>query len=358
MEPIVKNEIRIDLVYQLIKKKWKKFLAVMSVTSVLVYAIVCCVPRYYVVDVMLAPEYGEQSMGGNSSLSAAASMFGVNLGQGGADAIVPEFYPDIVKSTDFLVPVMEAEVVSQDGEFSGTYGEYILKREKYPWWTNLYAKVKGIFVSAPAPYSASGEYKVDPFKLTMAESQLLERVSSSIGCTVDEKTGVITLNVKAQDPLVAATMANKVKDLLQNFMTKYRTEKNKEELKHAIAMCDTAYAGYLEAQQVYADYVDKHQGLSKKAYQVEEERLAGEMQLAFNIYNTLYQQRLLREAEVQRRTPVFTILQNATVPVKPAGPKRLIITMVFTLLSALFYLVKLIIKNRKKREQAIAAEEE
>jgi hypothetical protein len=54
----------------------------------------------------------------------------------------------------------------------------------------------------------------------------------------------------------------------------------------------------------------------------------------------------------------LTISQNATVPVKPAGLKRLIITMVFTLLSALFYLVKLIIKNRKKREQAIAAEEE
>lgn len=355
MEPVIKNEIRLDLVCRLIRENWKRFLAVMSITSVVTFLIVLGIPRYYVVNVVLAPEYGEQSASGNSSLSAAASIFGVNIGNTGSDAIQPEFYPKIVQSTDFLVPIMETEVVSQDGEFKGTYGEYILKREKYPWWTNLYMKIKGFFVSKPAAYSAAADYKVDPFKLTEAETNLLERVSKSVSCKVDDKTGVITLGVKAQDPLVAATMANKVKDQLQNFMTQYRTEKNKEELKHAIAMCDTAYAGYLEAQKAYADYVDKHQGLSKKAYQVEEERLAGEMQLAFNIYNSLYQQKLLCESEVQRCTPVFTILQNATVPVKPTGPRRLLITIIVTVLSAVVYLVKLIIKNRRKNKAQAAA---
>lgn len=359
MEPVIKNEIRLDLVCRLIRENWKRFLMVMSATAVVTYLIVLGIPRYYVVDVVLAPEYGEQSSPGNSSLSAAASMFGVNIGNSGGDAIVPEFYPQIVKSTDFLVPLMETEVVSQDGEFRGTYGEYILKREKSPWWKQLYSKIKRIFVSESEPesYKPSSDYKIDPFKLTAAETKLLGRVSESIGCAVSEKSGVVTLSVKSQDPLVAATMANKVKDQLQDFMTKYRTEKNKEELKHAIAMCDTAYASYLEAQRVYADYVDKHQGLSRKVYQIEEERLAGEVQLALNIYNSLYQQKLLCESEVHRRTPVFTILQNATVPVKPAGPRIKLITAIVTVLSAIAYLVKLIIKNRRK-SKALEADQE
>jgi hypothetical protein len=232
MEPVIKNEIRLDLVCRLIRENWKRFLMVMSATAVVTYLIVLGIPRYYVVDVVLAPEYGEQSSPGNSSLSAAASMFGVNIGNSGGDAIVPEFYPQIVKSTDFLVPLMETEVVSQDGEFRGTYGEYILKREKSPWWKQLYSKIKRIFVSESEPesYKPSSDYKIDPFKLTAAETKLLGRVSESIGCAVSEKSGVITLSVKSQDPLVAATMANKVKDQLQDFMTKYRTEKNKEEL--------------------------------------------------------------------------------------------------------------------------------
>lgn len=57
MEPIVKNEIRLDLVFGLIKKNWKKFVLVMSVTAAVTIALVLCVPRYYVAKVVLAPEY-------------------------------------------------------------------------------------------------------------------------------------------------------------------------------------------------------------------------------------------------------------------------------------------------------------
>lgn len=352
MEPIVKNEIRFDLVCRLIKDNWKGFLKVMAIMSVITYLMLLCVPRYYSVKVMLAPEYGEQSTGG--TLGAAASMLGISVPGAGADAIAPEFYPDIIQSTDFLVPIMETAVETNDGSFKGTYGNYILKKEKYPWWTKLYAKVKSWFVPKPAPYAGGdGEYKVDPFKLTMAEYNLLQRVQNSIGCEVSQKTGVITLTVKAQDPLVAATVANAVKGQMQTFMTRYRTEKNKVEYKHAVEMCDTAYVKYMEAQKRYAEYVDKHQGLSKQLYKIEEERLAGEMQLAFNIYNSLYQQKLLSESEVQKRTPAFTVLQNATVPVKPAGPRRLLITVIMAFVSALIYLIRLILKERKKRKAQI-----
>ena len=75
--------------------------------------------------------------------------------------------------------------------------------------------------------------------------------------------------------------------------------------------------------------------------------MASEMQLAFEIYNTLYQQKLLNEAELQRRTPAFTVLQNASVPVKPARSMKLIKTAIMAILSALVYLVKLIAKDRE-----------
>ena len=156
--------------------------------------------------------------------------------------------------------------------------------------------------------------------------------------------------VKPVRILVAANMANCLKEGLQQFMTSYRTEKNKLELNHSIAMCDTAFTKYMEAQKIYAEYVDKHQGLSRQIYKVEEERLAGEMQLAFNIYNTLYQQKLLNEAELQRRTPVFTVLQNASVPVKPASSKKLVKTFIMAMLSALVYLVKLVVKDNRNNK--------
>ena len=357
MEPIIKNEIRIDLVYRLIKENFWNFIIIGFVTSVVTLALLFCIPRHYAVTVKLAPEYGE-SAGGGGALSSAASMIGLNLGGQGADAIVPEFYPDIVKSTDFLVPIMEAKAVTLDGEFEGSYAEYVLKKEKFPWWLKLMGKVKSLVSKKPVPFNTSSEYKINPFMLTKAESDLMKRISTNIGCAVDEKTGVITLTFKAQDALVAANMANTVKEELQSFITKYRTEKNKVEYLHSTAMCDTAYIKYVNAQKEYAEYVDKHQGVSKQIYKIEEERLAGEMQLAFEIYNTLYQQKLLNEAEVQRRTPAFTVLQNASVPVKPAGSMKLVKTFIMAMLSALVYLVKLIAKDSEKTEDKLVAEEQ
>ena len=350
MEPIIKNEIRLDLVYGLIKKNWKKFFVIGFITSVITMALLFCIPRHYVVTVKLAPEYGESS-GAGGALSSAASMFGLNLGGQGADAIVPEFYPDIVKSTDFLVPIMGIKTVTRNGDFEGTYAEYVLKKEKFPWWIKLLGKAKRLVSKKPVPFNTSSDYKINSFMLTKAESDLLKRISEYIGCTVDEKSGIITLTFKAQDPLVAANMANAVKEELQAFITKYRTEKNKIELNHSVAMCDTAYAKYVEAQKMYAEFVDKHQGISKQVYKVEEERLAGEMQLAFEIYNTLYQQKLLNEAEVQRRTPAFTVVQNASVPVKPASSMKLIKTAFMAILSALVYLIMLIARDSDNNKE-------
>lgn len=348
MEPIIKNEIRLDLVYKLIKENFKNFIIIGFVTSVVTMALLFCIPRHYMVTVKLAPEYGESAGG---ALSSAASMFGLNLGGQGADAIVPEFYPDIVNSTDFLVPIMGVKTVTSNGDFEGTYAEYVLKKEKFPWWIKLMGKAKRLISKKPVPFNTSPDYKINPFMLTKAESDLMQRISTNIGCAVDEKTGVITLTFKAQDALVAANMANAVKEELQVFITKYRTEKNKIEYSHSTAMCDTAYVKYVNAQKEYAEYVDKHQGVSKQTYKVEEERLASEMQLAFEIYNTLYQQKLLNEAELQRRTPAFTVLQNASVPVKPASSMKLIKTAIMAILSALVYLIMLIAKDDDKNKK-------
>ena len=355
MEPIIKNEIRIDLVYRLIKENFRNFIIIGFVTSVVTMALLFCIPRHYVVTVKLAPEYGESAGG---ALSSAASMVGLNLGGQGIDAIVPEFYPDIVKSTDFLVPIMEIKTVTSDGEFEGSYAEYVLKKEKFPWWTRLMGNVMNLISKKTDPLNTSPDYKINPFMLTKAESDLMKRISTNIGCAVDEKTGVITLTFKDQDALVAANMANSVKEELQSFITKYRTEKNKVEYMHSMAMCDTAYVKYVDAQRLYAEYVDKHQGVSKQIYKIEEERLAGEMQLAFEIYNTLYQQKLLNEAEVQRRTPAFTVIQNASVPVKPASSMKLVKTFIMALLSAFVYLVILIAREGEESKDGVAAEEQ
>ena len=51
------------------------------------------------------------------------------------------------------------------------------------------------------------------------------------------------------------------------------------------------------------------------------------MQLQYNNYSALSTQLQSAKAKLQEKTPAFTTLQSATVPVKPAGPKRMIFVL-------------------------------
>ena len=63
------------------------------------------------------------------------------------------------------------------------------------------------------------------------------------------------------------------------------------------------------------------------------EDLENDMQLKFNTYSTLTMQYQAALAKVQERTPAFTILQGASVPIRPAGPKRMIFVAVMLFLT-------------------------
>lgn len=66
---------------------------------------------------------------------------------------------------------------------------------------------------------------------------------------------------------------------------------------------------------------------------IEQERLHNEMTLAFNVYNTLAQKLEQDKLRVQEQTPVFTIIEPASVPLKASSPKKMLILVAFVFLA-------------------------
>ena len=56
------------------------------------------------------------------------------------------------------------------------------------------------------------------------------------------------------------------------------------------------------------------------------------MQLKYNTYTQYSQQLQQAKAKLIEQTPAFTTIQSASVPIKPAGPKRMIFTAVIIIL--------------------------
>lgn len=321
---ITKREIRLDVLLSCIFKNWKRYIIPCLLTAVLSVLYVLQLPRYYKASVMLAPEStSANSMGGLSSLAAMA---GVNINAGASkDAIIPTFYPDIMMSTDFLVPLLNVQVQTEKGDFKGNLGTYLTKHVKASAISTFMTKTMQM-LSKPEPaklsVNKSGRFNINPFKLTKDEDKLCNVLSGMINCTVDKKTDVISVEVTAQDPLVAAQLSDTLLSKLQGFITEYRTKKAKNDLTYYTHLCAKAKANYEAKQKEYAVYADQYTDVVLQTYKIKEERLENEMQMAYNNYSQLKQQVQLAEAKVLERTPAFTTIKNASVPLKPAGPKR------------------------------------
>jgi uncharacterized protein involved in exopolysaccharide biosynthesis len=71
-------------------------------------------------------------------------------------------------------------------------------------------------------------------------------------------------------------------------------------------------------------FCDANQDIILQSVNSKRDALEQDMQFKYNTYTALNTQLEAVKAKLQERTPAFTILKNATVPIKPAGPKRVL----------------------------------
>jgi uncharacterized protein involved in exopolysaccharide biosynthesis len=90
---------------------------------------------------------------------------------------------------------------------------------------------------------------------------------------------------------------------------------------------------YDKAVDAYVRFADGNQKVFLQTVRQKQSKLEDEMQLQRTIYQQLAGQVQQAEMQVQEATPAFTTLQNATVPVKKAGPGRAKIVLVFLFLA-------------------------
>lgn len=312
-----------SIVKKIIAKK-KIFYKTLPIAFVLSSALIMCVPRYYTTSVSLAPEMGGTGMGG--TLGSIASSFGFDISDMQTnDAISPLLYPDLMEDNGFVVGLFNIKVQDSEGEINTTYFDYLKKYQKSAWWNKVINWFKNLFKEKEKLGNSYSE--TDPYKLSKKQNDVAESVRSNVGISIDKKTGVITISTKAQDPLICKTLADSVKEHLQVFITQYRTNKACIDLDYYEQLADEAKRDYEKARQLYGTYSDANTNITLESFKTKLNDLENDMQLKYNTYSTLMTQYQAAKAKVQERTPAFTVIKGAAMPVKPAGPKRMLFVL-------------------------------
>lgn len=353
-----KTKIDIGSIFSLIKARKRFFLKTMGIAFIAGLVIAFSIPKAYTTTIQLAPESGKSGLG--SDLSSLASMVGVSLGgKESSDAFYPKIYPNILASNDFVIPLWDMQVKTIDGSLSTTLYDYLLLHQKSPWWQKGIDWVSSLVGSITGsndnnqPATGASSQEVNPFHLNKQQDAVAGAIKGMVKCNVDQKTDVITLAVTAQDPLVAATVADSVQYALLRYITDYRTTKARQDLEFMEKLFDEARTEYEQARQRYTSYADSNNELVLESYKAKQEDLENTMQLRYNIYSQMAQRLELAKAKVQEETPAFTVIQSATVPLQKSKPKRM--TLVLGLMILTFIGSVLWAMNHQPKEKVESA---
>lgn len=312
---------------------WGWFVSILPLILILSYLLICSVPRYYTTSTKLAPEI-ESPKGSGGAMSSIASSLGIDISNiQSTDAITPLLYPELMEDNKFITNLFNIKIITIDNKTKCDYFTYLSKYQKKPWW------------SRSKKDEIASEITPNPYRLTKGQDRIVQEIRSNIKISVNSKNGVITITTSDQDPLVCKTVTDSLRTILKGYITKYRTDKAKADYAYYYNLTEKAKAKYKQARRKYGQFGDANQDIQLQSYQLQQEELENDMQLKYNEYTTMNTQLQQAAAKIQEKTPVFTLIKGAEVPIKPAGPKRMIFALVMTVLAAFILSVIILRKD-------------
>ena len=300
------NSDEIDLI-ELLKTAWngRKQIIVISfvfvlagVTSALLSATV------YTSSTTFINSLGEPSS--NSGLSGVASLVGINLGGISSGSEIPStMYPQIGESVEFKRDLLDSYIDEKEQikleDFLTDYN----KIEK-----NVTENNKKLFVS---------EY----------EDELFDVINDIVSISVNQKDGFITISANMPNSEYAANTCVNARDILQEIVINSRIQSAKQKLEYSEKQLASKRIEFEEIQNKLAYFNDSNLNLVTSSVINEREKIEAEFQILNAVMIELSKQVEQRKLQVSEDTPVFSILKEASMPVRRSSPKRIQMVLIF-----------------------------
>lgn len=331
--PYEEEEEGIDII-ALIKSLWdgrKTIIITTAVFIVLGLVAALTMKRTYTVTSVMVPQLGSSR---SSSLSSLASLAGFDLGTSNMQAseLSPLVYPQIVNSDPFRKELMYTPLHYEKADTAVCMLTYAKEYEK-PTVIGTVLKytigLPGVILGAirkekpdpVIPGAGEGDDAPKPLMLTKDETKMSKIIGQNVNLAVDKKEGYLTLSVMGSEPLQTAELAIKAQQLLQDEITRFRTEKAQNQLDYVQARYNEIKAEAESYQTALATVRDRSQNMTTTRAQIEQERLQSKYMVASSIYSEMAKQLEQAKMQVKRDTPVLTIVQPVTVPRQPSNSR-------------------------------------
>lgn len=319
----------IDLI-TLLQNLWQGRKRILRMTLLFAFvgvAVALLSPKVYKAETRFVPQTGAVPL--DSNLSGLAALAGVPIHNEATAQIPATLYPTVSQSTPYLLTLLQTPLKLADGD-TLSLKAYLMR---YP-QSSVMDKIQGVTLRPllswfkKKPKKSPGELQQGEYYSFSEEMQgLLGAVQGMLEVAYTLEDGTVALSVSMPHPEAAAQVAAKATDLLQQTIIDFRIQNAQKVLEYVNEQYKIKEKEFLNAQQALAAFKDSHQNIGTAVFENKRAQLENRYHLRFSLYRELALQREQAELQVNKDTPIFSVLEPVVQPHHRDRPKRKLIVL-------------------------------
>ena len=314
------DEIDIIQIVKTIWKSWRfivilsSFFVFMGVARALLSPIVYTSSSTFILS--------DSSDNTSSSLGGFAGLVGINLGGMSSESEIPALmYPKVAESVEFKRLLLE-EFIDEGKTIS-------LK--------NFMIDYYGV---NPEGFVTND----NDFFVSKSEDVLFNILNTIISISVNQKDGFVSISANMPTSEYAANTCFNAREILQNIIINNKIKSAKENLSFTKEQLSLKKIEFDKIQNKIAYFQDSNLNIINSKYENELNMLKAEFPIINSVYTELSKQMEQSKLQVNKDTPVFSVVKEVSMPVIRSSPKRSQMVLIFgfvgLILSILYVIAK------------------
>lgn len=279
-------------VVNVLLRRWRLAVGIPLTTAFVTAVVTLLVRPTYTATVAFVPETksGTRLAAGAASL---AGQLGLSLGTEASQS--PRFYTEVAKSREFMESVLLA-----------TY-----PRPRSP------DNIARDSASLLDLLNVTGENQARRL------ANAVRKLQSAVWTTVDNQTSIVRLSVDADDPVLAASVANRFVGNLNRFNLERRQSQARQRRRFIDGRLAEAEQDLHAGEDRLRSFLERNRQFeSSPELQFEHGRLQRQVAIRQEVYLTLKREDEIARIEEVNDTPVITVIDSAVPPQQKSKPKR------------------------------------
>lgn len=256
-------------------------LAITAVVTLIVVLILFFKPRSYTASASFAPQGRKLP----SNLSGLAAQFGVSV-PGDEPSESPQFYADLIKTRAVLEELADS--------------------------------VYDVPANPPARMTLARWYGQKERTPALQRDKAVTRLRDDVSASTSTQTGVVSLKVRSRSPVLSDQIAARLLSIVNAFNLDRRRTQAAAERAFAESRVASIRGDLRAAEGRLQDFLQHNANCCEApSLRFEEQRLSRDVSTQQQLYTTMLQSFEQAKIDEVRDTPVITIIEPPTIPVRP-----------------------------------------